>query len=81
LVQLGSSQLDLAQLGLAWLGLARLSCIQPIAFEEFDHMLPAIDLIFPAVDLMFSAVLWLLHPLLGLDFGSTPDYFRIKVKR
>jgi len=44
-------------LGLAWLGSARLGCIQPIAFEEFDHVIPV--------------VLRLLRPLLGLDFWST----------
>src|SRR6266542_664290 len=43
---------------------ARLGYIQPIAFEEFDHVIPAMGPMFPAV-------LRLLRPLLGLDFWST----------
>ena len=64
LARLGSARLGSARLGSARLGSARLGYFQPIAFEEFHH-------VFPAVGLVFSTELRLLRLPLGLDFGST----------
>src|SRR6266540_4247097 len=60
----GLARLGSARLSSAWLGSTRLGSIQPIAFEEFDHLFPAVDPVFPAE-------LRLLRPPLGLDFRFT----------